>query len=245
MNIATLWRSTIVTTEPLADAAVVQHEALMYVAVAGAHGKVARRLARLLVARGDHVRGLIRNPDHAADLEADGTHPVVCDLEAAGVDELAAAIETADAAVFAAGAGPGSGAERKWTIDRDGAIKLLEAARSAGVERYVIVSSVGAEDPPQDDEVFSVYLRAKAEADEAVMASDRAWTVVRPGYLTDAPGEDRVRIDTEPFREQITRDDVAAVLAAVLHEPRAARHVLYAGGGDDPIDLAVAAAVAA
>src|SRR3954447_9067995 len=140
----------------------------MDVVIAGGHGKIARRLARLLVARGDRVRGLIRNPDHADDLRADGSHAVVCDLESASVDEVAAAIETADAVVFAAGAGPGSGAERKLTMDRDGAIKLLEGARIAGVPRYVIVSSIGAENPPDGDDVFSVYLRAKAEADQAL-----------------------------------------------------------------------------
>ena len=216
----------------------------MYVVIAGGHGKVARRLARLLVARGDRVRGLIRNPDHSADLEADGTHAVVCDLEAAGVDQIAAAVETADAVVFAAGAGPGSGAERKWALDRDGAIKLMEAARAAGVPRYLIISSIGAENPPDGDDVFGVYLRAKAEADQAVMASDREWTVVRPGYLTDEPGNGNVRVDTEPFRTDVSRDNVAAVLAAVLHEPRTADHVLYLGDGDDPIDWAISAAVA-
>src|SRR3954469_19950999 len=104
----------------------------MDVAITGGHGKIGRRLARRLVARGDRVRGLIRNPDHAADLREDGSEPVVCDLETAGVEEIAGAIAGAEAAVFAAGAGPGSGAERKWTVDRDGAIKLLRAAESAG-----------------------------------------------------------------------------------------------------------------
>jgi uncharacterized protein YbjT (DUF2867 family) len=212
----------------------------VYVVIAGGHGNVARRLARSLVARGDRVRGLIRNPDHAADVEADGSDPVVCDVEAAGLDELTAAVDGTDAVVFAAGAGPGSGTERKWTMDRDGAIKLLDAARAAGVERYVIVSAVGAENPPDGDDVFSVYLRAKAEADEAVMASDRSWTVVRPGRLTDDPGTGRVRVDTDPFRTEVTRDDVAGVLAAVLHEPRTAQRVIYAGAGDDAIDAAVA-----
>lgn len=217
----------------------------MYVVVAGGHGQVARRLARLLVERGDRVRGLIRNPDHAADLEADGTDPFVCDLEAADVKEVAAAIEAADAVVFAAGAGQGSGAERKWTVDRDGAIKLLEAARAAGAERYVIVSSVGAESPPAGDDVFSVYLRAKAQADNAVMASDRAWTVVRPGRLTTDPGEGRVSVDRDPFRTQVSRDDVAGVLAAVLDEPRSVRRLLYVGAGKDAIERAVAEAVSA
>src|SRR3954468_1496283 len=108
----------------------------MLVAIAGAHGQVARHLTRLLAARGDAVRGLIRNPGHADDLRADGAEPVLCDIESASAGEVAEAIGDADAVVFAAGAGPGSGAARKWTVDRDGAIKLLEAAQLRGVRRY-------------------------------------------------------------------------------------------------------------
>jgi len=213
----------------------------MGVVTAGGHGNVARRLATLLVARGDRVRGLIRNPDHASDLRADGSEPVVCDLETAGVEEVTTAIEGADAVVFAAGAGPGSGAQRKLTIDRDGAIKLLEAARHARVERYVMVSSIGAEDPPDGDDVFSVYLRAKAHADAALVASDRAWTIVRPGFLTDEPGTGRARLTADPVRDEVSRDDVAAVLDAILHEPRCVGHTLYVVAGDDPIEQALAA----
>jgi uncharacterized protein YbjT (DUF2867 family) len=215
----------------------------MEIVIAGAHGKVARRLARLLVARADRVRGLIRDPDHADDLRADGSEPVLLDLEAVGPDEVTKAVAGAEAVVFAAGAGPGSGAERKLTVDRDGAIKLLEAARAADVSRYVIISSVGAEDPPDDDDVFSVYLRAKADADAALAASDREWTIVRPGFLTDDPGTGRVRIQTDPIRDQVTRDDVAAVLAAVLAEPRSARLTIYVVSGDDPVEQALAAAL--
>jgi uncharacterized protein YbjT (DUF2867 family) len=214
----------------------------MDVAIAGGHGQIGRRLARLLAARGDRVRGLIRNPDHSDDLRSDGAEPVVCDLESASVDEVASAVSGADAVVFAAGAGPGSGAERKLTVDRDGAVKLIEGAQSAGVPRYVIVSSVGAESPPDDDNVFSVYLRAKAEADQALMASDRDWTVVRPGMLTDGPGTGRARVQQEPIRAEVPRDDVAAVLAAVVDESRAVGKVLYVVGGDDPIEDALLAA---
>ena len=217
----------------------------MDIVIAGGHGKVARRLATLLVARGDRARGLIRNPDHAADLRADGTEPVVCDLEQAGVEDVAAVIAGADAVVFAAGAGPGSGAQRKLTVDRDGAIKLLAAARSAAVERYVIVSSIGAEQPPDGDDVFSVYLRAKAEADAALAASDRAWTIVRPGSLTDEPATGRARLTADPVRGDVSRDDVAATLAEVLHEPRSVRRTFYVVGGDDPIAPALAALVRA
>lgn len=213
----------------------------MDIVIAGAHGKIARRLARLLVARGDSVRGLIRNPDHAEDLRADGSEPVLLDLEAAEPEQVAEAVAGADAVVFAAGAGPGSGPERKLTVDRDGAIKLLGGARAADVPRYVMISSVGAESPPDDDDVFSVYLRAKAEADRALTASDRDWTVVRPGSLSDDRGTGRVRIQTDPIRDQVPRDDVAAVLAAVLAEQRSARLTIYVVGGEDPIEPALEA----
>jgi nucleoside-diphosphate-sugar epimerase len=211
----------------------------MDVAIAGGHGSIARRLASLLAARGDRVRGLIRNPNHAAAVHAAGADPIVCDLEHSEVRAIAEAVEGADAVVFAAGAGPGSGTARKLTMDRDGAVKLLDAARAVGTRRYVIISSVGAENPPEGDEPFSVYLQAKAAADAAVAASDRDWTIVRPGRLTDEPGAGRVRLQIDPFRGDVTRDDVAAVLAAVLPEPRANGVTLYVNGGDDPIEQAV------
>ena len=211
------------------------------VAIAGGHGRIALRLAERLSERGESVVSLIRNPDHADDVRARGGQPVVCDLERAGVAEVARAITGASAVVFAAGAGPGSGAERKLTMDRDGALKLLQAAEEAGAPRYLMISSVGAEDPPDGDDVFSVYLRAKAEADAGVQASDREWTIVRPGRLTDEPGGGRVRIDVEPFRGEIPRDDVAAVLDALLAQPQSANLILYVNGGEAPIEQALEA----
>jgi len=212
----------------------------MRIVVAGAHGQIGLRLVHLLAARGDEVVGIIRNPDHAGDVSAAGGTPVVCDLESASTDEVAEAAGQANVAVFAAGAGAGSGAGRKNTMDRDGAIKLLRATDAAAA-RYLVVSSVGAQSPPGGDEVFAVYLRAKAEADAAVMASNRAWVIIRPGPLTDDPGSGRVRIGTEPFRGDVTRDDVAGVLAAVIGDPSVDRRVLYLSGGDVPIDQALAA----
>jgi len=213
------------------------------VAIAGAHGKIALRLSRLLTTGGDRVIGLIRNPDHAGEVSDAGARPVVCDLEQASAEEIAAAIDGADAVVFAAGAGPGSGAERKLTVDRDGAIKLLRAAVIAGVPRYVIVSAVGAEDPPAGGEVFEVYLRAKAEADAAVSASDRDWTILRPGGLTDDPGTGNARIDRAPYRGSVARDDVAAVLARVLAVPASVGATLYVNSGEEPIERALDAAL--
>jgi nucleoside-diphosphate-sugar epimerase len=219
----------------------------MRVAIAGGHGKIALRLTERLTARQDTAVSLIRNPDHADDVRARGGEPILCDIEVATPQEIATAIAGSDAVVFAAGAGPGSGAARKLTIDRDGAVKLLEAAVEAQVRRYVIISSVGAENPPppDDESVFSVYLRAKAEADAAVSASDRDWTIARPGTLTDEPGSGRVRIDTVPYHGKVPREDVAAVLDAVLREPRSIGAVLYVNSGDLPIDEALTRALAA
>lgn len=211
------------------------------IAIAGGHGKIALQLTRRLSARGETVVGLIRRPEHADDVRAVGGEPIQCDLEHAGVAEVTAAVSGASAVVFAAGAGAGSGAERKLTVDRDGAIKLLEAAVAAGVPRYVMVSSVGAENPPDDDDVFSVYLRAKAEADAALQASDRAWTIVRPGRLTDDPGTGRVRIDTDPFRGEVARADVAAVLDEILARGGPTGRILYVNGGDVPVAEALSA----
>jgi nucleoside-diphosphate-sugar epimerase len=209
------------------------------VALAGGHGKIALLLTRRLADRGDLVVSLIRNPDHAEDVRAHGGRPVVCDLEHATIAQLADAISGSDAAVFAAGAGPGSGAARKLTVDRDGAIELLEASRSARVSRLLIVSAVGAENPSSGDDVYSVYIRAKADADKAVQASDRDWTIVRPGGLTDDPGTGHVRIDAEPFRGRVPRDDVAALLAALLEDSRSVGRTLYVNGGEDSIEQAL------
>jgi uncharacterized protein YbjT (DUF2867 family) len=214
----------------------------MDVAIAGGHGQIALRLARLLSARGDTVRALIRNPDHVADVSAAGAQAVVCDLEAPDAD-VAAAIDGADAVVFAAGAGPGSGAERKRTMDFEGAVRLLDAARQVGTRRYVMVSSIGADDPEAAGEpVFRAYLEAKKAADDAVRASGLAYTIVRPGRLTDDPGHGLIAAVVQTATSgEIPRDDVAATLAAVLAEPRTAGLTFDLLSGDVPIAEAVTA----
>jgi uncharacterized protein YbjT (DUF2867 family) len=211
------------------------------VAIAGAHGKIALRLTRLLSADGDSVIGLIRNSDQAADVSERGGSPVLCDLESASEEQIAAAIDGADAALFAAGAGGRGGPARTLTVDRDGAIKLLRAATDAGVPRYLIISAGGAEDPPGGDDSLSIYLRAKADADAAVQSSDLEWTILRPGPLSDDPGTGRVRVDPTTGRGAVPRDDVAAALARLLHDERAAHRVLYVNGGDQPLDQALEA----
>jgi uncharacterized protein YbjT (DUF2867 family) len=211
------------------------------VAIAGGHGKIALHLERLLSEGGHSVRALIRKPDHIDDVRAAGAEPVEFDLEAGSATELAEVITGVDAVVFAAGAGPGSSAERKWSVDRDAAVKLIEAAKEAGVQRYVIVSSIGAGDPPDGDEVFSVYLRAKHEADEAVKASGLDYTIVRPVSLTDDPGTGRVSAGETVDHGKIPREDVAAVLAAVLAAENTVGATFEVTGGDTPVEAAVAA----
>ena len=190
----------------------------MDVLVVGGHGKIALRLLRLLAAEGHLARGLIRNPRQAADLEALGAVAVLGDLEAdAG---LAGYVQGADVVVFAAGAGPGSGPERKRSVDLGGAVKLVDAALAVGVRRYVMVSSIGADRPHVASGAMRPYLEAKAEADRQLMASGLDYTIVRPGSLTDDPGTGRVRVSRElGGRGEVPRDDVAAVIAQVLDAP--------------------------
>lgn len=217
----------------------------MRVVIAGGHGKIALLLERLLADRGDTVVGLIRNPAHADDLRAAGAEPVILDLEETTVDAVAAELAAVDAVVFAAGAGPGSGAARKDTVDRGAAVLLADAAVAAGVGRYVMVSAMGADRRDTDevsDPVFAAYLEAKAAADEYVLAQPAlASTIVRPGLLTDDPATGLVHIAERTGRGSIPRADVAAVLAAVLNAPASAGRTFELIGGDTPVVEAVAA----
>ena len=212
----------------------------MKVAIAGGHGKIARLLEGLLVKRGDAAIGLIRNPDHADDLRELGVEPVLCDLE--GDCDVAAAITGADAVVFAAGAGPGSGVERKRSMDLGGALKLIEAAKANGISRYLIVSSMGAAEPPgEGGGAFGEYLRAKSEADRALAASGLDYTIVRPGRLTDDPGSSRVKVAPQLERGSIPRADVAAVLLACLDVENTIGREFDLLSGETPIEEALAA----
>ena len=188
----------------------------MRVVIAGGHGQIARHLERVLTERGHSPVGIVRNPDHVADLEAAGAEAVVLDLEHTDVAAVADVLGGADAVVFAAGGGPDSGVERKETVDKGAAVLLADAAEQAGVRRYVMVSSMGTESAdPDSDEVFQVYLRAKKAADDDLRGRDLDWTVVRPGRLTDEPAGGRIQVGTLS-RGEIPRADVATVLAEVL-----------------------------
>jgi uncharacterized protein YbjT (DUF2867 family) len=208
------------------------------IVIAGGHGQIALRLERLLAARGDVARALIRNPDHADDVAAAGAEPVLADLEA--LDDLGPFVTGADAVVFAAGAGPGSGAARKQTVDLGAAVKLLRAAQVGGVARYLMVSAMGAADRGAGSEAMRPYLEAKAQADAEVAASDVEWTIVRPGGLTDDPGTGRVRVGERLERGRIPRDDVAAVLVGCLDEPATVRRAFDVVAGETAIAGALA-----
>ncbi|WP_405586188.1 NAD(P)H-binding protein [Streptomyces sp. NBC_01190] len=214
----------------------------MRTVIAGGHGQIALRLERLLADRGDDVVGLIRNPAQIDDVRETGAEAVVLDLEAASVDEVAAVLNHADAAVFAAGAGPGSGPDRKLTVDRDAAVLLADAAELAGVRRYVIISSTGADaEAPGSDPTLTAYLRAKGAADDAIRARGAAldWTVLRPGRLTDSPGTGHVRLAPSVGRGSVPRDDVAAVIVALLTHPGTAGVTLELVSGDTEIDESI------
>jgi uncharacterized protein YbjT (DUF2867 family) len=213
----------------------------MRVVIAGGHGKVARHLERMLAERGDQPVGIIRNPAQAGDLQATGAEAVVLDLEKASVEDLADVVNGADAVVFAAGAGPNSGAARKETVDKGAAVLLTDAAKKAGVRRYLMVSSMGTDKAhPNSDDVFQVYLRAKKAADEYLQGSGLDWTIVRPGQLNDNPGTGKVTVGTLE-RGDITRADVAAVLMTALSIPTTVHKAFDVVNGDQEIPEALAA----
>lgn len=215
----------------------------MRIVIAGGHGRVARRLERLLAASGHEVAGIIRKLEQAGALREAGAEPVLLDMESASLEMVAAVLQGADAAVFAAGAGPGSGAARKETVDRDAAILFADAAERAGVRRHLVVSSMGADPEHRGDEVFDAYLRAKGAADAHVRGKDGLdWTILRPGTLTDDAGTGLVRLEASTGRGPVPRDDVAAVLAELLETPSTAGLTLELVSGRTPVPVAVRAA---
>ena len=212
----------------------------MRVVVAGGHGQIGLLFGEMATPEHE-VIGLIRDPEQSGDLEAVGMTPLVVDLEAVDTARLAEAMAGCDAVVFAAGAGPGSGAARKETVDYGGAVKCVDAAREAGARRFQMVSAMGTDDPPADDSVFSVYLRAKSRADAYLMGSDLDWTVVRPGRLTDEPPTGRVQLARHVPRGNVPRADIAAVLTVCLDEDATRGKVFEVVGGDTSIPEALAA----
>ncbi|WP_173923252.1 NAD(P)H-binding protein [Agromyces sp. Marseille-P2726] len=212
----------------------------MRIVIAGGHGKIALILERMLAEAGHEPVAIIRNPDHRSDVDATGAVAVVLDLEEASVDEVGQVLKNADAAVFAAGAGPGSGAARKFTVDRDAAILLADAAEAAGAPRLVVISAMNADrfDPASDD-VFQQYLRAKSEADASVRGRDLDWTIVRPGSLTNDEGTRRIRAAESVPYGRIPRADVAATIAALLETGAASRVQFDLVSGDDTIEEAL------
>lgn len=216
----------------------------MRVVIAGGHGQIALRLTRLLAQRGDAAVGIVRNPDHVGDVREAGGEAAVLDLEQSTVEDVAAALIGADAAVFAAGAGPGSGAARKDTVDRAASVLFADAAEAAGVRRFLQVSAMGLDraNDPSMDEVFAAYLRAKDAADQDVMArTGLDWTILRPGRLTNDPAAGTVTLAEHVSPGAVTRDDVAAVLLALLDRPDTAGRVYELIGGDTPIESALGA----
>jgi len=212
----------------------------MRIVIAGGHGQIALRLERLLAAHGYEAVGVIRDPGQSEDLRAAGAEPVVLDLESASVEDVAGVLRGADAAVFAAGAGPNSGAPRKDTVDRGAAVLFADAAERAGVRRMVVVSSMGADPGHAGDEVFDVYLRAKGAADAYVRSRTALdWTILRPGMLTNDAGTGLVRLAVSTGRGPVPRDDVAAALLELLETPATAGLTLELVSGNVPVAVAV------
>lgn len=212
----------------------------MRIVIAGAHGQIAMRLGRILSDADHEVIGIVRNPMHSPDLANAGMEAVVLDLEKIDVSQLTPVVRGADVVVFAAGAGPGSGAERKETVDRAAAALLADAAQNAGVSRYILISAMGVESelPPGTDEVFRVYLKAKAASEIDLKDRDLNWLILRPGRLTNDQGVGKVELAESVPRGEITRDDVAAVVAELI-AAEVGHVTLEVSGGEEPIAQAV------
>lgn len=212
------------------------------IAIIGGHGKVALRLAPLLTGRGDEVSAIIRNPDHVADVEATGATAVVADVEDLSAERLAAVIAGHDAVVWSAGAGGGN-PPRTYAVDRDAAIRSMDAAAAAGVRRYVMVSAfrIRKDHGIAPDDPFFPYAEAKAAADDHLRGTDLDWTILAPGALTLAPGTGRIAVGDAVRLDHVTRDDVAAVAAEVLATPGTARMTIRFNNGDTPIPEAIRA----
>ena len=213
----------------------------MKVLVAGANGKTASRLVRMLVEDGHEVRGLVRKEEQLSDVEADGAEPVLVDLEKEKVEgSVEEAVNGCDAIVFAAGAGPGSGAARKETMDYGGAVKLIEAAEKHGVARYLMLSAMGASDPESGSEAMQPYLFAKARADERLESSDLDYTIIRPGSLTNEEGTGRIdAAESLGRRGEISREDVARTFVVALEAENTYRKKFEILTGDTPIPEAL------
>ena len=213
------------------------------IAIIGGHGKVALRLAPLLVAAGHEVTSWVRNPDHVPEVEETGAVVWVADAEQLGVDEMAERLRGHDAVVWSAGAGGGAPA-RTYAVDRDAAIRSMDAAEAAGVRRYVMVSYFyfrPNHGVPEGDSYFP-YAAAKAAADEYLRASGLDWTILGPSGLTDDPGTGRIETGEDDTRATVSRDDVAAVAAYVLEAPHTIGRVIDFNNGDTPIATALAQA---
>jgi uncharacterized protein YbjT (DUF2867 family) len=212
--------------------------AAVNVVIVGGHGKIAMRLEKILAERGDSPRGIIRKTEQADDLEKIGAEPIVLDIE--NVDDINDAFAGADAVVFAAGAGPGSGPARKLTVDYGGAVKSVDAAIAKEIRRFVIVSSINADHPERWSEEMKPYFEAKADADKFVAESGLDHTIVRPGRLTDDPGTGKVSVNGGGSGS-ISRDDVALVLAEVLRADNTIGKAFDLLGGETPVAEALAA----
>lgn len=215
------------------------------IAVIGGHGKMARLLTPILVANEHAVTAVIRNPDHADDVAATGAEPLVADVESLGAVELGDLLRGHDALVWSAGAGGGN-PTRTYAVDRDAAIRSMEAAEEVGIDRYVMVSYFGAgpDHGIPEDSSFFPYAEAKAAADARLRESGLAWTIVAPSRLTDDEASGRVEVDRPGAdrrveRGRVSRADVAAVVAAVLERDDTVGRVIAFNGGGTPIEDAL------
>jgi uncharacterized protein YbjT (DUF2867 family) len=210
------------------------------VVIIGGHGQVALQLSRILTERGHQVSSVFRNPDHSEEVAVTGAAPVVADIEQLDTDALAEMLAGHDAVVFSAGAGGGN-PDRTYAVDRDAAIRMVDAAGRAGVRRFVMVSYFGAgpdHGVPEDNSFFP-YAEAKAAADAHLRASELDWTVLGPGRLTLEPATGGIGLAPDAAKGQVSRENVALVAAAALADDTTVHRTIEFNDGEMLIDQAL------
>ena len=214
------------------------------IAIVGGNGQVARHLIGQLVADGHQPVALVRNPEYRHGLEQRGAQVRMLDIERNSVEHYVATFDGCDAVVFAAGGGPDGNIGRKRTVDLGGSLASIEAAKQAGIDRFVQISAIGVDRPLRTDrgDVWTAYVEAKRDADAALRESGLKWTIIRPGRLTDAEGTGLVTLGDRVERGEIPRADVAATIVASLDSSHSIGRQWDVVGGQTPVDEAVASA---
>ncbi|WP_181347605.1 SDR family oxidoreductase [Thalassobacillus sp. CUG 92003] len=207
----------------------------MEVLVAGANGKTGRLIVQNLEAAGHTAHAMVRKEEQKSEMEMMGANPILADLEG----DVGQAVKGKDAIIFAAGSGSSTGSDKTKSVDRDGAINLMQATENFGIKKFVMLSAMAADNPERGPEELKFYLQMKGEADEYLRGTELDYTIVRPGALTDEEPTDNIQVGKEVERGSVPRADVAKTMIQCLEEQSVFHKTFEMVSGDTPIEEAL------